>query len=53
MSGYRVCLVEVGQALLVGEADSNEERGGSTPRPQDGMDIVEVPPTAGPRLFIV
>lgn len=42
LDGYRAYLHEGGQALLVGEAGSDEERGGSNPRLQDDGDIVVI-----------
>lgn len=43
---YRVLLSEGGQALHVGEADRDEECGGSNPAPHGDGDIFELfPPT--------
>lgn len=46
LGGYRVRLGEGDVVLDIGEADSVQERGGSTPRPQDDGEIVEAPPQA-------
>lgn len=51
--GYRARLDECAQALHVGEADRDEERVGSTPRPHDDGNIVEVPPPAKSTYLIV
>lgn len=44
LCGYRFCVGESGRALRIGELDSAEELGGSTPSPLNDGDIVEIPP---------
>lgn len=43
---YCFCLGESRQGLHVGEADSDDKRGGATSRLQDDGDIAEFPPPA-------
>lgn len=54
LGGYRIRVVENGHSLHVGDTDSDQEHGSSTPYPQNDGDIVEIPPlSSASQLFSV